>query len=262
MVRVGLVTGAGEGIGAAVAFRMARDGIAVGVNDLDQDRAQQVAGEIKAGGGQALALGGDISDVARLRDMFGQTVAAFGRLDIAVANAGVTSWGDFFDYPPEALERVLGVNLRGTYFTAQEAARHMRAHGEGGSIILMSSVTGRQAIRYLSAYSMTKAAIEMLARNLVVELSPHKIRINAVAPGATLTPRNLADDPRYAESWSGVNPLGKVAAADDIAAVVQFLYSDAATYITGETIAADGGWSAISPTPRLDFVDNKKPTDV
>lgn len=252
------MSGAGEGIGEAVAVTLARSGAAVAVNDIDPVKAEAVADKIRSFGAQSLALAGDIADVARVRAMIDQTVATFGRLDIAVANAGITRYGDFFDYEPEALDRLLGVNLRGTFFTVQAAARHMRVQG-GGRVVLTSSVTGHQAVPYLSAYGMTKAALEMLARNLVLELSPHHITINAVAPGATLTPRNLADDPDYVANWSAVVPLGSVAEPDDIANAVAFLCSDAARHITGQTLVVDGGWTAISPTPGFDFVQRKSP---
>jgi NAD(P)-dependent dehydrogenase (short-subunit alcohol dehydrogenase family) len=252
MLKVAFVTGAGEGIGAAVALGFAQAGYAVAVNDLDIEKAEVVADEIQAGGGQALALGGDISDVQRVRAMMRTAFETFGRLDVAVANAGVTLYGDFFDYTPEALDRVMGVNLRGTFFTAQAAARYMR-NADGGRIVLMSSVTGHQAVKYLAAYGMTKAALEMLAKNLVIELSPYNITINTVAPGATLTPRNLTDDVDYVASWSEVIPLGQVAQPEDIARAVLFLASDAARFITGQTIVVDGGWTATSPTPGIRF---------
>lgn len=261
MTSVAFVSGAGEGIGEAVARLLAHDGIAVALNDIDYPKVVRIADELNEAGFKALALGGDVADVARVRAMIDETVAAFGRLDIAVANAGITSWGDFFDYPPEALDRVLAVNLRGTYFTAQAAARQMREQGDGGRIVLISSVTGHQAVRYLSAYGMTKAALEMLAKNLVLELSPYGITINAVAPGSTLTPRNLKDDPNYEANWSSVTPLGKIIQPDDIAHAVRFLCSHAASRITGQTIVVDGGWTATSPTPGLEFVQTKRPID-
>lgn len=254
--KVAFVSGAGEGIGAAVARRFARDGIAVAVNDVDPAKARQLVDEIAASGGEAAAAPGDIADVAAVRGMIAGAVSAFGRLDIAVANAGITSWGDFFDYSPDTFDRVMGVNMRGTFFTAQAAARQMRDQGDGGRIVLTSSVAGIQAIRYLSAYSMTKAGIEMLAKNLVVELSPYGITINAIAPGATLTPRNFADDPKYDDHWNQVVPIG-VMLSEDIAGAVSFLCSEDARKITGQMLVIDGGWTAISPTPNLDFVERK-----
>ena len=118
-----------------------------------------------------------------------------------------------------------GLNLRGSYFLAQAAARQMRAQGEGGRILLLSSVCGHLAIRSLAAYSMSKAGLEMLAKGLVPELSPHRITINAVAPGATITPRNLAMDPDYEKTWGSQDPARAVASVEDIAAAALFLLS-------------------------------------
>lgn len=257
-MKVAFISGAGEGIGLAIAHAFALAGYSVAVNDVDASRAQAAAQEIIAVGGSALALAGDVADVARVRAMVAETTAYFGRLDAAVANAGITSWGEFLDYEPLTFDRVMGVNLRGSYFTAQAAARQMRDQGTGGRIIFTASVAGHQAIRFLSAYAMSKAALEMLARNLVVELSPYKITVNTVAPGPTLTPRNLADDPDYAAKWSSVMPNGQVGTPEDIASTVLFLCSDAARQITGQSIVVDGGWTAVSPTPGLDFVEQQK----
>lgn len=253
MGEVALVTGAGEGIGAAVVLALARAGLAVAVNDIAAAKAEAVAAQAREVGVATLAVPADVGDVAQVHAMVDSVVARFGRLDVAVANAGITLYGDFFDYTPEAFDRVLAVNLRGSFFTVQAAARQMRAQGSGGRIVLTSSVTGHQAVRYLSAYGMTKAALEMLARSLVLELSPHDITINAVAPGATITPRNLADDPDYIANWSEVVPLGRIAPPEDIAAAVTFFCSDAARHITGQTLVVDGGWTATSPTPGIRY---------
>ncbi len=253
--QVAIITGAGVGIGYAIAKQLAQQGAAVLLNDLDPALAEKAAHEIAAGGGICEAFAGDMSDVATIRRMVQTVTEHFGRLDMVVANAGLTFWGDFFDYEPDAFERVVGLNLRGSFFLAQAAARQMRAQGQGGRIVLMSSVTGHQAVKYLSAYSMTKAALEMLARNLVIELSPYGITINAVAPGATLTPRNLADDPHYETSWGRILPTQRVILPEDIAHAALFLLSPASGQITGQTIIVDGGWTAISPTPSLDFVE-------
>jgi glucose 1-dehydrogenase len=256
--QVAIVTGAGVGIGCEIARQLATQGASVLLNDVDEGLAQQAAQEIGAVGGVCHGVGGDVSDIATVRGLVAAAVERFGRLDMAVANAGLTSWGDFFEYTPEDYERVVGVNLRGSYFLAQAAARQMRAQGSGGRILLMSSVTGHQAIRYLSCYSMTKAALEMLAKNLVIELSPHGITINAVAPGAVVTPRNLADDPNYETSWGNILPTGRAIQPEEIASAALFLLSPQAAQITGQTVIVDGGWTAISPTPSLDFVERSE----
>lgn len=252
-----IVTGAGVGIGYAIAEQLAMQGASVLLNDVDEVVAGEAAGQIRAAGGVCQPFAGDVSDVNTVRAMVASAVEQFGRLDIAVCNAGLTVWGDFFEYTQEMFDRVTSVNLRGTYFLAQAAARQMRDQGQGGRILFTSSVTGHQAIQYLSAYGMSKAALEMLARNLVVELSPHHITVNCIAPGATTTPRNLADDPNYDTVWGRIVPTGKVCKPEDIAQAALFLLSPGASQITGQTLIVDGGWSAISPTPSLDFVEKK-----
>jgi 3-oxoacyl-[acyl-carrier protein] reductase len=250
-----IVTGAGVGIGYEVARQLALSGASVLLNDLDEKLAEEAAQAIAREGGVGQGIGGDIADVETVRGLVSKAVELFGRVDMVVADAGLTLWADFFEYEPANFDRVLNVNLRGSYFLAQAAARQMRAQGEGGRIVFMSSVTGHQAIRYLSTYGMTKAALEMLARNLVVELSPYRITINCVAPGATVTPRNLADDPNYEAVWGQITPTGRPAFPADIAQAVLFFLSPGAGQITGQTLIVDGGWSAVSPTPSLDFVE-------
>lgn len=256
--KVAIVTGAGVGIGYEIARQLALQGARVLLNDVDEGLASKTAQEITESGGICHPFAGDIASVDLLYELVGGAVALFGKLDCVVANAGLTVWGDFFEYTPEMFDRVVNVNLRGSYFLAQAASRQMRLQGTGGRIVFMSSVTGHQAIRYLSAYGMSKAALEMLARNLVVELSPYGITVNCVAPGATVTPRNLADDPNYEMVWGKITPTGRPAFPSDIAQAVLFLLSPAASQITGQTLVVDGGWSVISPTPSLDFVEQKR----
>lgn len=264
-----VITGAAVGIGYEIARQLALNGASVLLNDVDEAAAKTAADQIRAEGGTCEGVGGNCADVTVVRGLVEQTVYRFGRLDLAIANAGLTYWGDFFEYEPENFERVVDLNLKGSYFLAQAAARQMRAARQiraaqqmriqdgGGRILFVSSVTGHQAIRYLSVYGMTKAALEMLARNLVVELSPYGITVNAVAPGATLTPRNIEDDPNYENVWGSLTPTGRVAYPEDIASAALFLLSPAARQITGQTLIVDGGWTAISPTPPLDFVERK-----
>ena len=246
--QVAVVTGAGTGIGQEIARRLAKAGARVLLNDVDGALAEQAAAAISAEGGVCRGAGGDAADVEAMRGLVGEAVGAFGRLDLAVANAGLTLYGDFLDYDPARFDRLMAVNLRGSYFLAQAAARQMRAQGEGGRILLLSSVTGHRSLKQLSAYGMTKAALEMMARALVVELSPFGIAINAVAPGATVTPRTVAD-PEWEAGWARAIPLGRVASVADVAAAAIFLLSPEAAHITGQTLIVDGGWTSIGAAP-------------
>jgi 3-oxoacyl-[acyl-carrier protein] reductase len=245
--KTAIVTGAGQGIGFEIVRQLLNLGARVLLNDSDKDLAQN-AGHLLDAGGRCHVLAGDAGDIDFIRGMVDSAVRLFGRIDMVVANAGLTLFGDFFDYPPESFERVMRLNLGGSFFLAQAAAREMRRQGEGGSILFMSSVTGHQAHRHLTAYGMSKAALEMLARNLVIELSPHRITVNAVAPGATLTQRTAGDD-RYENTWSALTPMGRPATVADIARAVLFLIGPDARQITGQTLIVDGGWTAISPGP-------------
>jgi 3-oxoacyl-[acyl-carrier protein] reductase len=253
--KTAVITGAGEGIGLEIARQLAAQGANVLLNDLDAAKAAAAAEKIAAAGGGCLGVGGDVGQVSVVRDLVAQAVAQFGGLDIAVANAGITLWNNFFDYDPDDFQTVLNVNLGGSFFLAQAAARQMRQQGTDGRILFMSSVTGYQAIEYLSAYALTKAALRMLARQLVVELGPYGITVNAIAPGATVTPRNLTDDPSYEAVWGQITPTRRPATTADIAQAALFLLSPQAAQITGQTLVVDGGWTATSPVPPLDFVE-------
>lgn len=246
--QVALVTGAGQGIGYEICVQLAERGAAVVLNDLDDTLAQQAAERIRERGGRVIAIAGDASDVSFIRELVSEAVARFGKLDILVANAGITTFGSFFEYQPESLNQLLRLNLQGSFFLTQQAALQMREQGTGGRVLLMSSVTGHQAHAFLAAYGMTKAALEMLAKALVIELSPFGITVNCVAPGATQTERTL-DDPEYVPTWSRITPMGKPASVQDIASAVLFLVSPQAGHITGQSLVVDGGWTSVSPSP-------------
>jgi glucose 1-dehydrogenase len=201
-----------------------------------------------AEGGVVRPAGGDVADVETTRSLVARAVGEFGRLDVAVANAGVTMHCDFLDYQPEDFDRLLAVNLRGSFFLAQAAARRFREQGTPGRILFLSSVTGHMAIRQMAAYGMTKAALETLARNLSLEVARLGIAVNAIAPGATATPRTLSD-PDWEAAWAEATPNGKVATTADVAAAALFLLSDAAAHVTGQSLVVDGGWVAMGAVP-------------
>lgn len=246
--KVAIVTGAGQGIGFQICRELAKQGAAVILNDIDSALAEKAVKIIQQESGNCIACVGDSSDYQFIQEMVQLAVSKFGKLDIAIANAGITLFGDFLTYTPESFTKVMQVNLIGSFFFAQAAAKQMIKQGEGGAILFMSSVTGHQAHKQLAAYGMTKAALELLAKNLVIELSPFRIRINAVAPGATETERTTSD-PDYHHVWSQITPLGRPASPEDIAHTALFLVSDKAKHITGQTLVIDGGWSVISPSP-------------
>jgi NAD(P)-dependent dehydrogenase (short-subunit alcohol dehydrogenase family) len=246
--KVAIVTGAGQGIGFEIARQLAASGVAVVLKDLDATLAGNAANDITAKKGLCIAVAGDTSEKDIIDRMVATAIDQFGQLDIVVANAGITLFGDFFTYPVSSFNEVLKVNLGGTFFLAQAAANQMIKQGHGGSLLFMSSVTGHQAHKNLAAYGMTKAALEMLAKNLVIELSPFKINVNTVAPGATLTERTLGDA-AYEKVWSTITPMGRPATTEDIAAAALFLVSDKAKHITGQCLVIDGGWTSVSPSP-------------
>ncbi len=250
--KTAIVTGAGQGIGFEICRQLAKEGVNVLLNDIDETLAANAAKLItEEGGGKCSALAGDSSDTVFIQQMVDAAVALSGQLDIVIANAGITLFGDFFTYKPEAFFRVMQVNLGGTFFLAQAAANQMKKQAAGGSLLFTSSVTGHQAHKDLAAYGMSKAALEMLAKNLVIELSSYKINVNTIAPGATLTERTQ-EDTAYAKVWSTITPMGRPASVADIAATALFLVSDKAKHITGQTIIVDGGWTCISPSPYKD----------
>lgn len=246
--KVAIVTGAGQGIGFEICAQLCNLGAFVVLNDVDDGLANTAANKISADQSKCIAMPGDAADVAFIEKMVQTAVSVFGKLDIVIANAGITLFGDFLDYPPDSFNRVMHVNLGGSFFLAQAASRQMIKQGSGGSILFTSSVTGHQAHKKLAAYSMTKAALEMLAKNLVIELSQYRINVNTIAPGATLTERTL-DDPEYEDVWSKLTPMGRPATTIDIANAALFLVSDNARHITGQSLVVDGGWTSVSPSP-------------
>jgi NAD(P)-dependent dehydrogenase (short-subunit alcohol dehydrogenase family) len=246
---VAIVTGAGNGIGFEVAKQLALNGASVIINDIDGELVKTASAKInELGVGQTYPVAGDAGDLALIQELVDTAVNQFGKLDIAIANAGITLFGDFLEYKPESLQSVMNVNLQGSFFLAQAAAKQIIKQKTGGSILFMSSVTGHQAHKNLAAYGMTKAALEMLAKNLVIELSPYKITVNTVAPGATLTERTL-EDVEYKSTWSRITPMGRPARVEDVANAVLFLVSPKASHITGQNLVVDGGWTAVSVSP-------------
>lgn len=248
--KVAIVTGAGIGIGFEIARQLALNGAAVVLNDMDEKVGLRAVERIKAEGGRCEAIIGDASDIPFIQQMIRYAVSTFGQLDIAVANAGITTFGDFLAYPLDRFQQLIQVNLQGTFFLAQQAAQQMIKQQSGGRLLFMSSVTGHQYHPDLTAYGMSKAAIRFLAKNLGVELAAHQITVNAISPGATLTERTIQqDDGDFQRQWERITPTAKVATTADIAHTALFLLSPQSSQVTGQTIIVDGGWTATSPPP-------------
>ncbi|MEM6800388.1 MAG: SDR family NAD(P)-dependent oxidoreductase [Bacteroidota bacterium] len=247
--KVAIITGAAIGIGYEIAAALAKEGAAVILNDLDEKLANEAAKKIQSTGGECIPIAGDASDLDTIKVMIEAAKGQFGSVDLLIANAGITTFGSFLEYAPDDFQRLIEVNLKGTFFLAQAAAKDMIAQEKGGRILLMSSVTGHQAHPDLTAYGMTKAAIRMLAKSLGVELGKYGITVNAISPGATLTERTLNLEGDYMSEWESITPTGKAARTEDIAHAALFLLSPPAHHITGQTLVVDGGWTSYSPPP-------------
>jgi glucose 1-dehydrogenase len=246
--QVAIVTGAGIGIGFEVARQLALQGAKVVVNDIDAEIADSAVQKIKAEGGACASFGGDISEIPTIEGIVQFAVETFGKLDILIANAGITTYGSFLEYTPESMQKLLKINLFGTFFLTQAAAKQMVLQGHGGSILLTSSVTGHAAHPFLAAYGMTKAGIDQLAKNLIIDLAPHNININTIVPGATLTERTM-EDADYFKTWSTITPSGKPATTADIAHAALFLVSPFSRQIMGQNLVIDGGWTSVGVPP-------------
>jgi NAD(P)-dependent dehydrogenase (short-subunit alcohol dehydrogenase family) len=248
--KVAIVTGASREIGAAMAEALAGAGAAVLVAHYAEPAlAEAVVARIVAAGGRALAHDADCSTVAANQALVARAVAAFGRLDIFAANAGLTIGKPFLETDESTWDTLVDLNLKGSYFGAQAAARQMVAQGSGGRIVFSSSVTGMRTVPNLSAYGVTKAGLRHMARVLGYELGQYGITVNALGIGAIVNERNMRDDPDYAAHWAGVSPVGRAGQPADVAAALMFLVSPEASLINGHTLVLDGGWTNYSPMP-------------
>lgn len=248
--KVALVTGASGGIGRALALGLAKAGANVGVHTFDDMAGgRETVAQIESLGVRAVLVQADIRSVAAVNNMIEFVCSQLGRLDVLVNNAGITGWHAALEVTEELWDQVIDTNLKGTFFCATAAARKMKVSG-GGSIINVSTVVALTVMTNLTVYAASKAGIQSLTRQLAVELAPLGIRVNTIAPGPTLVPRNVADDPDYAENWASVTPLGRVAVPDDMVGAVLFFASAASSLITGQLMAIDGGMTLPGRVPQ------------
>ena len=268
--KVALVTGAGgkNGIGRAIATRLAKEGADVAVNDItehpyaaDQSDWQglpDVVREIEAMGRRAISVVADVADATQVKEMVDQTVAHFGKVDILVNNAGTMAGKDrvpVVDLAEEDWDRVQRVNVKGVFLCSQAVARHLITQGTGGKIINMSSVTGKRGSARFAAYSASKFAVIGFTQSLASELAPYQVNVNAICPGlvdterfghlaSVLMPENLSADEQlaeYARRSEAAVPIGRLAEGADVAKMAAFLASDEAAYLSGVSITVSGG---------------------
>jgi NAD(P)-dependent dehydrogenase (short-subunit alcohol dehydrogenase family) len=241
--RLAVVTGASQGIGREIALRLAAENWDVAFSFIgDEKQAKEVCDLILGSGGKALGLLCDAGVKLEVVKFYDAVVATFGRApDLLVNNAGVQTWAPLLELAEEDWDRVIRTNLKGCFLNTQRAAQLMVRQGKRGSIINIGSGCNKVAFPSLVDYTASKGGIEQLTKVSAVELGPHGIRVNCVAPGAIELERTKAESPDYAETWAKVAPLKRVGQPRDVARVVLFLAREDADFVTGQTIYVDGG---------------------
>ena len=241
--KIALITGAGHGIGRQIALDFAAEGVRVGVNDADARRADSVAAEVAEAGGQALALTADVRAADQVDRMMATLETQFGLPDILVNNAGIYPNSLIVDMSEEQWDRVWDINMKGMFLVCRAALRRMIGAKTGGKIINMSSTASIRARVGASHYCSSKAAISMFTQVLALEAAEHNIQVNAVAPGLIEVP-DWGLDQVYIDALVRMTPRGRIGQPDDISAMVRYLASDAADFITGSIMIVDGGSAA------------------
>jgi 3-oxoacyl-[acyl-carrier protein] reductase len=241
--KTAVVTGASKGIGAAIATRLAEAGASVVVNySSDKAGADKVVAAVKAKGGKALAVHGNVAKSADVKRVFDEAQKAFGKIDVLVNNAGVYAFSTIDQFEEEEYRRQYDTNVLGPLLATREAVKHFG--NAGGSVINISSVASQKGLPGASVYSGTKGALDSISLALATELAPRKIRVNVIAPGGvetegTHTAGVIGSD--FEKQMIADTPLGRLGQPDDVAHVAVFLASDASGWLTGERISASGG---------------------
>jgi len=248
--KVALVTGAGQGLGRACAECMAAEGAKLVVSDVNAENGERVAAAIDGAGGDARFIACDVGDKAQVDALVAGAVEAFGRLDSAVANAGIVKTGDFLDLSEADFDAVLRVNLKGVFLTGQAAARQMVRQGGGGTIINMSSINAVVAIPSILPYITAKGGVNQLTKAMALALADKGVRVNAIGPGSIMTEmlKSVANDKAAMHRILSRTPMGRAGEPEEIGKVAVFLASDDSSYMTGEIVYVDGGRLALNYT--------------
>lgn len=246
--KAAIITGAGSGIGEAIAQRFARQGAHVEVWDLSLDSAQRVAAEIQAAGGSAAACAVDVSSLESVKTAFAQSLSRRSRIDILVNNAGIAHIGSLLTTEPEAMDRLYQVNIKGVYHCSQTVVAHLVEQG-GGVVLNLCSIAAQMGLSDRFAYSMTKGAVLMMTYSMAKDYIGSKVRCNCICPARVHTPfvdGYLAQhypgrEAEMLEKLSAAQPIGRMAKPDEIAALALYLCSDEASFVTGSAYPIDGG---------------------
>jgi Dehydrogenases with different specificities (related to short-chain alcohol dehydrogenases) len=245
--KTAIVTGSTRGIGKAIALRYGIEGANVVVSGTNAALCEEVAGQIRQNGGTAIGIPCDISKLDDINRLYDKTLEAFGEINIVVNNAGIAVFKPFIEVDPETVRRIWDVNLFGTFFSGQRAAKEMIRQGKGGKIINMSSISEEVGTAHLTQYSTTKGGIKIMTKCMALELAEYKINVNAIGAGVIDTDISMEEfnKPGVREQQKKRIPWGRLGMPEDIAGTAVFLASDDSEYVTGTTVFVDGGLLAM-----------------
>ncbi len=248
--KLALVTGASKGVGRGIAIGLAAAGWNIIINyNRDETGAAETATAVRALQRECWTMQADIGDGAEVQAMFAKISETIGRIELLVNNAGVQTWASLVELSEQDWDRTIRTNLKGCFLCTQQAARLMIADGEGGSIINIGSGANKTPFPNLVDYSASKGGIDALTKVAAVELGPHRIRVNCVAPGAIEIERTKQEAPDYAKTWIPLTPLRQIGEVSHVADAVVFLASPAASHISAQTLYVDGGLWSQGPWP-------------